>query len=130
MTTYPDTLPGPTIAGYGATVAMGVIRSDMDTHQQQRRVFTSMPHTLTLRFVLTITEWAQWHAWVIDNGYRWFEINLATLYAGQVDQTTVPVLIRLTSSFAASELSANTVQVSVAAEMAPSMIGDYLEGIA
>lgn len=130
MTTYPDTLPGPTISGFGATVVMGVIRSGMDTHQTQRRVHATMPHTFTLSFVLSLTEWAQWQLWVSEYGYRWFEINLPTLYAGSLLENTSLVKIRLTSDITGALLAGDQAQVSVTAEMAPSMIADYFEGIA
>jgi hypothetical protein len=126
-TAYPSTLPGPTLAGFGARVAMGVIRADDVTHEQQRRVFKSMPHTFSLAFVMSLVEWAQWKAWVTDNGYGWFEIDIPTLYDGRVDGT--PAVIRLTSEVTASMLAHDVVQVSVTAEMAPSMIDNYLANV-
>jgi hypothetical protein len=123
-TAYPSTLPGVTLAGFGARVAMGVIRADDTTHEQQRRVFKTMPHTFSLAFVMSLVEWAQWKSWMTENGYRWFEIAIPTLYDGQVDGT--PAVIRLTSEISASMLAHDVVQVSVMAEMAPSMIDKYL----
>jgi hypothetical protein len=123
-TQYPSTLPGPTLAGFGARVGMGVIRAQDPTHEQQRRVFKSMPHFFSLSFTLSLEQWAQWQSWVNDNGYRWFEIELPTLYSGQVAET--PAVIRLTSEISASAAAHDVVQVSVTAEMAPSMIANYL----
>ena len=130
MTQYPDTLPDPTVSGFSAVVAMGVIRSDMETHQAQRRVFTTMPHSFTISFTLTLAQWARWHLWMLENGYRWFDIRLPSLYAGQLLESTSLMKIRLTSSFSASMLAADVVQVSVTAESAPSMIDDYFEALA
>jgi hypothetical protein len=129
-TQYPATLPGPTIEGLGIRVGMGVVRSDMDTHQVQRRVFSSMPHSFTLAFTLSLAQWAQWQLWVLANAYRWFEIDLPSLYAGRIAANTSPALIRFTSNVTATMRSAEHVQVAVAAEMAPSMIDGYLEAIA
>jgi hypothetical protein len=129
-TLYPATRPDPVISGLGATVAMGVIRSDMDTHQVQRRVFNTMPHAFTLSFVLTLTQWATWQQWALENGYGWFEINLPSLYAGNLLQNTSLAVVRFTSNFSATTLAADVVQVNVTAEMAPSMIADYYEALA
>lgn len=128
-TQYPSTLPRPTFSGFGATVASGVIRADSDSHQAQRRVHTTMPHTFTLSFVMGLTEWAQWQLWSLEYGYRWFELDLPTLYAGKLNESTAPALIRFTSGFNATLLAAEQVQVSVTAEMAPSMIAAYLEDV-
>jgi hypothetical protein len=130
MAAYPSTLPGPVIEGLGARVAMGVLRSDMDTHQAQRRVFQTMPHSFTLVFRMTLVQWAQWQLWALANGYRWFELDLPSLYAGRVAQSTAPLTVRFTSGFTATLLAADVVQVTVTAETAPSAIGAYLEDIA
>lgn len=128
MTTqYPSTLPGPLLEGYSATIAMGVIRSDMSGHQAQRRVFATMPHSFTLSFLLSLTEWAAWQVWVTSYGFRWFEIDLATHYAGRDGSPVAPVLIRLMSGAVTVPVSERHVRVSVEAEMAPSMITQYLD---
>jgi hypothetical protein len=106
---------------------MGVVRSDDVTHEQQRRVFKSMPHTFSLVFILSLGEWAQWKAWVTENGYRWFEIALPTLYDGRVDGTLA--VIRLTSEVSASLRANDVVQVSVTAELSPSMVSNYLANV-
>ena len=116
MAAYPATLPGPVIEGLGARVAMGVLRSDMDTHQAQRRVFQTMPHSFTLVFRMTLVQWAQWQLWALADGYRWFELDLPSLYAGRVALPTSPLLVRFTSSFAATLLAGDVVQVTVTAE--------------
>ncbi|MCA3575528.1 MAG: hypothetical protein IOC86_16535 [Aestuariivirga sp.] len=127
-TPYPTGFPMPTIGGFGATVSMGVLRPGEDTHQLQRRVFTNMPHNFALSFTMTLAQWAQWQAWVMNNGYRWFEMNLATLYAGSFNQVTSTVVIRLTSGLSAVLMSHDVVQVTVNAELAPSAIARFLEG--
>lgn len=126
-TQYPETFPQPLIMGFGMSVASGVIRSDMDTHQAQRRVFETMPHVFSMSFVMSISEWNEWARWIEVYGHRWFEIELPTMYAGRLEAATSPVLIRLTSDVPAATVSGEHVQISVSAEMAPSMIGVYLD---
>jgi hypothetical protein len=125
-TQYPSILPQPLVSGFGAVVASGVIRSDSDTHQEQRRVFNTMPHSFTLSFIMGLAEWDSWARWIAEYGHRWFEILLPTMYAGKFGQFKAPVLIRLTSNVPAATVSGDHVHVSVTAEMAPSMIGQYL----
>jgi hypothetical protein len=127
-TQYPSSLPQPLVSGFGAVVASGVIRDGSDVHQEQRRVFDAMPHSFSLSFIMSLAEWDAWARWIADNGHRWFEIELPTMYAGKADQFKAPVLIRLTSNVPAATVSGEHVQVSVSAEMAPSMIDQYLTG--
>lgn len=124
---YPATFPAPLINGYSLTVASGVIRSDMDTQQAQRRVFNTMPHAYTLSFIMTLAQWGEWQQWADTYGYRWFEMNLPSFYAGQDNLRIAPVIIRFTSGISAANLSTDIVQLLVSAEMAPSMYAQYLE---
>lgn len=131
MTTqYPPTLPEPSVTGFSASVQMGAIRSELDTHQAQRRVFTGMPHSFSLSFVMDLADWADWQRWMLANAYTWFEMRLPSLYAGKVAQDTSLLLIRLTSNISTTMLAQDTVRCSVSAELAPSMIAEYLEAIA
>lgn len=124
---YPSTFPQPLFEGYAATVAMGVIRSDMPSHQAQRRVFKTMPHTVSLAFIMSVAQWGAWDQWVSSYGYVWFAIDLPTLYAGLANANTSSVLIRFTSEVSAANVSADQVQVSMTAELAPSMIATLLD---
>lgn len=127
-TQYPSSLPQPLVSGFGAVVASGVIRSGSDTHQEQRRVFETMPHSFTLTFIMDLSAWDAWARWIADHGHRWFEIELPTMYAGKTGLFKAPVLVRLTSDVPAAMVSGEHVQVAVLAEMAPSMIDQYLAG--
>lgn len=127
MTAYPSDYPQPLLEGFAAQIAMGVIRAQGPTDQAQRRIHTTMPHTFSLTFIMTVAQWGLWYQWMIANGYKWFTMNLPTLYAGLGGGTLSPVLIRLTSnSIVATNVSGSAVQVTVAAEIAPSMITQYL----
>jgi len=126
-TEYPSTLPQPLLQGFSMSVASGVIRSDMDTHQAQRRVFNTMPHVFSMSFIMSIVEWEAWARWVDEYGFRWFEIELPTMYAGRDDLDKKATLIRMTSIGAASPVSGQHVQIAVTAEIAPSAIAAYIE---
>lgn len=88
-TQYPSTLPQPLLEGFSATVDAGVIRAEMPTHQAQRRVYNTMPHTFTLAFIMSVEEWGSWYRWVNTNGFRWFDIELLTFYSGRTLSRTV-----------------------------------------
>lgn len=129
MTAYPSTLPMPQIEGFSAMVSSGLIKTEEPTHQAQRRVFSSMPHRFGLTFVMSVSAWAQWHSWAVTNGYRWFTMNLPTLYAGLSGTSLSPVLVRFVSDISVTTVSLTDVQITVAAETSPSMIVDYLEAV-
>ena len=127
MTAYPSAFPSPAIEGFTATVASGVIRDSSPVHEAQRRVYTTMPHTFALTFTMSVAVWASWYQWATTYGYRWFTLNLPTMYAGLAGTTNSAVLVRFTSDLAARNVTATDVQVTVNAESAPSMIGAYLD---
>lgn len=128
--TYPSTLPCPQLEGFSQTVSMGVIRSELPYHQAQRRVYTTMPTTVNLSFVMTISKLGDWQAWMRANAFDWFYMNLPGLYAGRLGKNTSPVLVRLVSGISVSTLSAaGYVQASAMVEYAPSMIDEYLGAI-
>ena len=129
MTAYPSDYPQPLIAGFSAQIAMGVIRAQGPTDQAQRRVHTTMPHTFSLTFIMSVVQWGTWYQWATANAYDWFTMNLPTFYAGITEDTLSPVLIRFTSGLVANNVSGSDVQVTVTAESAPSMIAQYLEAV-
>lgn len=126
---YPSDYPQPLVNGFNAQIAMGVIRAPGPTDQAQRRIHTTMPHMFSLTFIMSVTQWGLWYQWATANGYDWFLMNLPTFYAGLSGSTLSPVLIRFTSGFSANNVSGSDVQVTVAAESAPSMISQYLEAV-
>lgn len=129
MTIYPATFPLPKIEGFSATVASGLIKTDMPTQQAQRRVFKTMPHRFSLTFIMSVNTWASWHNWVTTNGYRWFTMTLPTMYAGLAAADLSPVLIRFVSDVSVTPVSLTSVQITVAAESAPSAIVVYEEAV-
>lgn len=120
-TQYPSDFPHPTIAGFGITVASGVIRADMTMHQLQRRLYKTMPHTFSLRFVLSTEQWFDWQRWVTDNGFKWFEMSLPSMYAGRTFSCSSPLLVRITSDVQVTAITRDHFEVLVTAESAPSV---------
>jgi len=108
---------------------MGVIRADGPTDQAQRRVFNTMPQTFQLTFIMSVEDWGPWYNWAKDNGWRWFEIDLPTCYAGLAGTSLSAVLIRFTSDLSAVNIASDAVRITVSAEMAPSMISQYLDAV-
>jgi hypothetical protein len=129
-TQYPPSLPQPLVSGFTAAVGSGVLRAEPGAHQQQRRVHETMPHLFTMSFMMTVLEWDSWSRWVARYGYRWFEIEIPTMYAGSIGANKSPVLLRFTSaSITAEAVSGDTMRITVTAEIAPSMISLYLEDV-
>ena len=125
-TSYPTTFPSPQLDGLSAMVDMGLIKTDRPMNQAQRRLYATMPHTFSLTFNRSISTWGLWYNWVIANGFRWFTINLPSLYAGRTGDWASPVLVRFTSDLSAANITATDVRINVMAEAAPSMIATYL----
>jgi len=125
-TSYPTTFPSPQLDGLSAMVDMGLIKTDRPMNQAQRRLYATMPHTFSLTFNMSISTWGLWYNWVIANGFRWFTINLPSLYAGRTGDWASPVLVRFTSDLSAANITATDVRINVMAEAAPSMIATYL----
>lgn len=125
-TQYPSDFPCVQISGFTFTVASGVIRAP-GPHQKQRRVFNTMPHEGNLSFVMPVSQWGIWHDWVKTNAYKWFEMNLPSMYAGLVSQRMTGHLVRFTSMISVENVTEADVRASVSAEFSPSMIARYLE---
>lgn len=124
--TYPSTFPKPTVAGFGVTVASGVIRSEQPNQQSQRRAFSNMPQQFTLQWTMKTQAWSKWQPWMTENGFSWFYINLGGAFAGKAGTNTSAHLIRLTSDIQAVPVGADVVQINATAEAAPSMASQLI----
>jgi hypothetical protein len=126
MPAYPSTFPLPAAEGLRFSVGSGLVRAEGSTNQAQRRVFDTMPHVFEMTFVMGLRTFSLWWDWAMLNGFRWFDMNLPTMYAGQAGTALSAVTIRFVSDISTVFVAQDTVQVSVSAESAPSMIADYL----
>jgi hypothetical protein len=108
---------------------MGAARSEIPMSQVQRRIFRTMPHSVSLSFVMTVTQWGTWETWVKANGYDWFQLDLPSLYSGRLGKRLSPHLIRFTSGLSVRNITESSVQISVNAEFSPSMITQYLDAV-
>lgn len=77
---WPDTLPLPSVEGYGLTPQDAVLRTDMESGPaRQRRRFRQTPTRITVRWLFLEIEFAifeSWYKYHADEGAQWFEINL------------------------------------------------------
>lgn len=126
---YPSSFACPLLSGFNISVAAGVLRAQEPGAQVQRRAFDTMPHVFQLSFAMSVTDWSAWQAWVTDNAFDWFNMDLPSMYAGLAKTQKTPTLIRFVSPISVSTLTEQHVQLSVTAEMAPSMIRKYREAI-
>lgn len=78
--TWPNTLPLPSVEGYGLTPQEAVLRTDMESGPaRQRRRFRQTPTRITVRWLFSEFEFALFEAWYkyhADEGGQWFEIPL------------------------------------------------------
>ena len=122
MTTpiYPASLPCPLIKPYQVDVNMGVLRTPMDSgHARQRRLHRRMPHIFTLEFALSIDQLGRWQPWVNEFGYDWFQLDLSTMYSGQVRELFTKHEVRFISDLKYRTLMHGHVLMQVQAELSP-----------
>lgn len=120
MADYPALYPCPQISGYRLAVDMGVLRSSMRGHQDQRREFTSMPTIVACSFVLADTELQGWQDWMSANGCDWFNLPMASMYnkpRGGGD--TEPHSVRLISDIDLEALTDTHFKANVEFELSP-----------
>ena len=121
MRTYPSGYPKPLIDGYGISVDMGVVRTDMETGRaKQRRRFRSMPQMFSFTFVVPIKQLGPWQAYVNQYCYEWFELDATSyLTSSQLDDNCSPHVVRFTSNLEITPFTGESMSVTVTAEMAP-----------
>ena len=77
---WPNTLPLPTIDGYGVHPGEAILRTDMEAGPaRQRRRFTQVPSRISVRWVLRRDQFAlfeAWYRWHAKEGGAWFDIDL------------------------------------------------------
>lgn len=77
---WPNTLPLPTIDGYGIRPGEAILRTEMEAGPaRQRRRYTQVPSRITVRWVLRREQFAlfeAWYRWTAKEGGEWFEIDL------------------------------------------------------
>ncbi|SEO64437.1 hypothetical protein [Nitrosovibrio sp. Nv6] len=82
MATWPETLPPPTLSGYGGSPVQAFARTDMESGPaRQRQRFTYTPEELTVSWKFTAAEMAIFRAFwqdTIHRGTDWFVMTLDT----------------------------------------------------
>jgi len=80
MITWPDTLPLPTLDGYGIQPGDAILRTEMEAGPaRQRRRFTQVPSRVSVRWIMRRDQFAlfeAWYRWQAKEGGAWFEIEL------------------------------------------------------
>lgn len=129
MVNYPSNLPCPMIESYSIDVDTGVLRSKERGFPQQRRPFTTMPHTVKCKFSLSLKEWGYWQEFLTREAPGWFWIDLPSMYSGLQNARTVPHLVRLMDVVTIDTRSSTHITASVTLEVAPSTFKKYLEAV-
>lgn len=80
MIAWPDTLPLPTVEGYGIWPGDAILRTEMDAGPaRQRRRFTQVPSRVSVRWIMRRDQFAlfeAWYRWQAKEGGAWFAIKL------------------------------------------------------
>lgn len=80
MIAWPETLPLPTVEGYGIQPGDAILRTEMEAGPaRQRRRFTHVPSRVSVRWIMRRDQFAlfeAWYRWQAKEGGAWFEIEL------------------------------------------------------
>lgn len=80
MIAWPETLPLPTVKGYGIQPGDAILRTEMEAGPaRQRRRFTQVPSRVSVRWIMRRDQFAlfeAWYRWQAKEGGAWFEIEL------------------------------------------------------
>ena len=104
--TWPQTLPLPTVQGYGVQPGEAILRTEMEAGlARQRRRFTDVPTKVSVRWIMRRDQYAifeGWYRWQAKEGANWFTITLLG-GLGLLDQEA-----RFTRQFSARLLAGGT----------------------
>ncbi|MBF0354974.1 MAG: hypothetical protein HQL43_07050 [Alphaproteobacteria bacterium] len=79
-TSWPTTLPLPTVQGYGIRPNEAILRTEMEAGPaRQRKRFTNVPTRIAVRWLMKREQFAlfeAWYRWEAKEGGEWFEIPL------------------------------------------------------
>jgi hypothetical protein len=79
-TTWPTTLPLPTVQGYGIRPGEAILRTEMEAGPaRQRKRFTQVPSRVSVRWRMKREQFAlfeAWYRWQAKEGGEWFAIDL------------------------------------------------------
>lgn len=80
MIAWPETLPLPTVEGYGIQPGDAILRTEMEAGPaRKRRRFTQVPSRVSVRWIMRRDQFAlfeAWYRWQAKEGGAWFEIEL------------------------------------------------------
>ena len=80
MIEWPETLPLPTVEGYGIQPGDAILRTEMEAGPaRQRRRFTQVPSRVSVRWIMRRDQFVlfeAWYRWQAKEGGAWFEIEL------------------------------------------------------
>lgn len=109
-TTWPVTLPPPTVDGYAVKPGDAILRTDMEAGlARQRRRFTDVPSVIVVRWVMTRNQFAVFEAWYklyAKEGAEFFDIDLL----GGIGMTTHNA--RFTQQFDAKLVNGNLWEIT------------------
>jgi len=103
MPAFPSTFPCPSVEPFSMELSAGLVRTAFESGlSRQRRRFKNLPHTMSLKWILTQTQLGAVIPWLNAHGYTWFDLSLPSELAGQQSKPIVPHNVRLISDLACS----------------------------
>jgi len=99
---------------------MGIRRVSFESgFSRQRKTFDTMPTEFNLSFVMDYNDWGAWMAWVNQNAYAWFLMDIPNQTSAAAGKTlcTGTGEIRFISDVTWSIVGEGSVQATVAAEI-------------
>lgn len=125
MTNYPATLPCVSrIEGHSAAIAAGLVRTPMESgNSRQRRIFRTLPHQISLVFMVEQAQFALWLSWVNAHAWDdWIAVKLPGLHASINGANALATPVRFMSDLATELQPVEGLwlwKVSVSAEYQP-----------
>lgn len=130
MIGYPPGLPCVSrIEGHSASADPGLVRSPLEAGAtRQRRSHRTLPHRLSLVFVMAQDTYAAWLTWINANAFdNWVGLALPGIRASRAGAGTATVPVRFVSDVAAELVPAHRLwfwRCRVEAEWLP-LAGDF-----
>ena len=119
MADYPSTLPMPDAGSYSAIVDQGLIRTSFPvTAPNQVKNYNAPRVDINMTFSMTNADYETWLAWMMANGYDWF--NMPVVSPRTPTDITSIQLVRLSSPVQVTKKGDNWLSATVAAELIPS----------
>lgn len=125
ITPYPANFPAPDAVSYAVEVDMGLVRSEERGFPDHARKYGVEPTEFSVRFLMTIAVFKQWHAWIDANAIgQWVKMPSVDQYNDMSFRSTLSDAIVRFYGYVIEPVGADHYQVSATVSRFPEGIGD------